>query len=95
MFDNKPILIAALVAIGVAIVTALGPVSLSVIAIVALITLIGALRDNWDEIFQEIKRIFTVVTEAILGAYESNLGWLLPAGPLDQGDPVPQGQLKT
>ena len=82
IFDNKPILIAALLAIGVAIVTALGPVSLSVIAIVALITLIGALRDNWDEIFQEIKRIFTVVTEAILGAYESNLGWLLPAGPL-------------
>lgn len=44
---NKPVLVAAIVAIGVAIALALGPASLAVVAIVAIVTLVGKLRDSW------------------------------------------------
>ena len=51
IFTNKPILIAAMVAIGAAVVLALGPVSLAALAIVGIITLIGFLKENWDTIW--------------------------------------------
>ena len=70
ILDNKPILIAAMIAVGVAIATALGPVSLAVGAIAGIILAIGFLRDKWDEISGAIARIF-----------RSNWGWLLPGGP--------------
>lgn len=47
IIDNKPLLVAAMVAIGAAIVLALGPVSLAMLAIIGLIAAIGWLRDNW------------------------------------------------
>ena len=79
---NKPILIAAIVAIGIAIVSALGPVSLAVLAILGIITAIGFVRDNWDEIWGVILRIWENVSGRIVRLYESNLGWLLPGGVL-------------
>ena len=79
---NKPILIALIIAIGLAIVTALGPVSLAVLAILGIITAIGLVRDNWDTIWNTILGVWDTVSGAILTAYESNWGWLLPAGPL-------------
>jgi TP901 family phage tail tape measure protein len=48
--DNKPLMIAAIIAIGVAIVVAFGPGAIALAAIVGLITAIGLIRDNWDEI---------------------------------------------
>ena len=51
IFTNKPILIAAFVAIGaMPSPIALGPVSLAVVAIVGIITIIGYLRDNSDKL---------------------------------------------
>ena len=82
IFANKPILIAAMVALGAAIVLALGPVSLAVAAIVGIVTLIGFLRDNWTAIWGEIKSIWDTVSGAIVGIYDSYWGWILPAGPL-------------
>jgi len=52
--NNKPVLIAAILAIGAAIVIALGPGELAVLAIVGLIALIGYLRDHWTEISNAI-----------------------------------------
>ncbi len=82
VFDNKPILIAAIVAVGIAILTALGPVSLAVIAIIALITTIGWVRDNWRSIWGEIKDIFKTVVDKITGFFNSKWAWLLPGGAL-------------
>ena len=79
---NKPVLIAAIAAIGVAIVLALGPVSLAVLAILGIVTAIGFVRDNWDEIWGKVLKIWDDVSGKIEGVYKSNLGWLLPAGPL-------------
>ena len=80
--SNKPVLIALIVAIGVAIVTALGPVSLAILAILGIVTAIGFVRDNWDEIWNTILGVWETVSGAILTAYDSNFGWLLPGGPL-------------
>ena len=63
---NKPILIAAVVAIGAAIAMALGPVSLAVVAITGIITLIGYLRDNWRD-----------VLNAIVGYLQTGLSWIV------------------
>jgi phage-related protein len=48
--DNKPVLIAAITAIGAAILVAMGPGTTAVLAILGIITLVGLLRDHWDEI---------------------------------------------
>ena len=82
VFDNKPVLIAAIVAIGVAIATTLGPVSLAVLAIVGLITIIGWVRDNWKQIWGKIKEIFETVVDGIKGLFDSKFAWLLPGGAL-------------
>lgn len=65
IYDNKPLLVAAIAALGLAIVVALGPVSGAVAGILGLITLIGFMRDNWDEITAKIKEILA-----------SFVGWL-------------------
>ena len=82
IFANKPLLIAAIVAVGVAIASALGPVSLAVLAIVGIVTLIGFLKENWDTIWGAIESLWNTVSGAIVGIYNSYWGWILPAGPL-------------
>ena len=81
IYKNKPLLIAAIVAVGIAIVNALGPLSLAAIALVGLITLIGYVRENWDTIWGAILTTFKAVTSKIVDLYESKWGWLLPYGP--------------
>lgn len=66
--SNKPILIAAIVAIGVAIALALGPVSLAVAAIIGLIALVGYVRDNWDELAAKAEEIFPGISQFISDA---------------------------
>ncbi len=54
--DNKPVLIGAIVAIGVAILLALGPGAIAVAAIIGLILLIGLVKENfasWKETVEE------------------------------------------
>ena len=81
LLDNKPVLIAVLAAIGIAIVAAFGPVSLAFIAIVGLIALIGFLRDNWSS----VKEVFETVSNAILGFFRSKWAWMLPGGAFIKG----------
>lgn len=52
---NRPAMVAAITAIGVAIFLAMGPVSQAALAIAGLITAIGWLRDNWTEVLDWIK----------------------------------------
>lgn len=52
---KKPILVAALLAIGAAVVLAMGPASLAVAAILGIITAIGWLHDHWRETLDFIK----------------------------------------
>jgi hypothetical protein len=61
--DNKPILIAAIMAIGAAIAMALGPGTLAVLAILGIITLIGYLRDHWDEIKAKTEEIWNAISD--------------------------------
>lgn len=46
--DNKAAMIAAIAAIGLALLIALGPVSAAALAIVGMIVLVGLIRNNWD-----------------------------------------------
>ena len=52
--DHKTVMIAAIAAIGVAIVLAFGPVAVGFLAITGLIIVIGLLRENWDTITDAI-----------------------------------------
>jgi TP901 family phage tail tape measure protein len=63
--NNKPALIAAITAIGLAIVLAFGPVSITIAAILGLIVVIGLVRDNWEMLKDETMRILSVVTDFI------------------------------
>lgn len=54
IIDNKPVLIAAIVAIGAAMLLVFGPVGQIITAIGLVITAIGFLRDNWREVFNAI-----------------------------------------
>ena len=75
LLDNKPILIAALTAIGIAVTASFGPVGVAVVAITAFITLLGYLRDHWQE-----------VLSAVIGFVENHAGMISaifgPAGTL-------------
>ena len=70
--DNKPAIIIAITAIGVAIFIALGPVSQAALAITGIITLIGFLKRNWDN----LKRSMAAPLKATIGGSRvfENLG---------------------
>lgn len=54
LLDNQPLLIAALVAIGIAVTASFGPVGVAVVAIGGFITLLGYLRDHWQEVLASV-----------------------------------------
>lgn len=56
--ENKPAMIATLVAIGVAVTLAFGPVGVIVVAIAAAVTALGFLRKNWDEVTAFLRERF-------------------------------------
>ena len=69
IINNKAVLIAAIVAIGVAIVLAFGPVAIAAAAIIGFIVLVGLLRDNWDAIKKQFEDVQAFVTNIpIIGA---------------------------
>ena len=81
IFRNKPVMIAALVAIGAAMVLALGPVSLAVAAVVGIIALIGVLSKNtelfkrvWEKVWNAVKAVISFVGRAIQATLNSKLG---------------------
>jgi hypothetical protein len=63
--NHKPILVAAIAAIGVAILVALGPGAAAIVAIVGLITLIGFLARHWDEIKAKTVEVWTAINDFI------------------------------
>lgn len=65
IYDNKPLLVAAIGAIGLSVVLALGPVSGAVLAIAGMITAIGFLRDNWGSISEAIKGSVSGMADAV------------------------------
>lgn len=50
IISNKAAMIAAIAAIGVAILLAFGPGAIAVVAIIAFIALLGVIKDNWDKL---------------------------------------------
>lgn len=72
ILTNKVTLVAAILAIGVAIAFALGPVSAAALAITGIILLIGYLRNNWRDVLDYMKdhlQEFFVVATVILGPF--------------------------
>lgn len=55
IIDNKPLLVAAITAVGVAIVVAFGPGAVAIAAIVGLITAIGWISEHWEELLDYLK----------------------------------------
>ena len=66
IFDNKPLLIAAIAAVGTAIVVALGPGAIAVAAIVGIITIIGVVKKNWETIWAAVANFFIGVVNKII-----------------------------
>ena len=58
VISNKPVMIAAIAAIGLAILVAFGPAVAAIAAIVGLITLVGLVKKNWDELKAKTDQIW-------------------------------------
>ncbi len=75
LIDNQPVLIAVLVAIGVAVTAAFGPVGVAFVAFTGFMVLLGYLRDHWRD-----------VLSAVIGFVEQHAGKITaifgPAGTL-------------
>lgn len=50
IYDNKPLMIAAIMAIAAAVAVAFGPVGIAAVSIASIITQIGYMRDNWRDV---------------------------------------------
>ena len=70
IINNKVALIAAITAIGAAILLALGPGAAAVIAIVALIALVGLVKKNWSELEAKTKAVFNSLPGPVKVALE-------------------------
>ena len=75
--ENKPVMIAILAAIGIAILLAMGPVSAAALAIVGIVALIGWFRDNWSEISAKVTEIVEGLRDAINAAFQAVKQWFL------------------
>jgi TP901 family phage tail tape measure protein len=67
ILGNKIVLIAAITAIGVAILVAFGPGAVAIAALVGLITVIGLVRDNWDELKAKVDEAVGSIITTIEG----------------------------
>ena len=70
IIHNKVALIAAIAAIGAAILLALGPGAAAVIAIVALIALVGLVKKNWSELEAKTRAVFNSLPGPVKVALE-------------------------
>ena len=73
--ENKPVMLAILAALGIAIVLAMGPVSAAALAIVGIVALIGWFRDNWEEISDKVTEIVQGLRDAINNAFQAVKDW--------------------
>lgn len=97
ILNNKPVLIAAIAAIGIAILLAFGPGAIAIAAIIGLIVLIGVIKDNWESLKDFIVPvgialgivagiIFALAIPALIGMAAAGIAavapWLLLALPI-------------
>ena len=76
IFANKPLLIAAIAAVGIAIALALGPAGLAVAAIIGIIAIIGVVKANWETIWAAIANFFIGIINQIIGGINTVTGIL-------------------
>ena len=74
IFNNKPLLIAAIAAVGIAIALALGPAGLAVAAIIGIIAIIGVVKANWETIWAAIANFFIGIINQIIGGINTVTG---------------------
>ena len=67
ILNNKPALIAAIAAIGIAILLAFGPGAIAIAAIIGLIVLIGLVRENFDSWKETVEEFVDAVIAKIEG----------------------------
>jgi TP901 family phage tail tape measure protein len=80
--NNKPVLIAAIAAIGIAILLAFGPVAIGIVAIIGFIALLGLLKDNIGAAKDFIVGKFEEIRDAVVGAVRAVIDWLEGNWPL-------------
>lgn len=66
LLSGADLLKAALIGIGVAITVATGPIGIMIVAIGALITAIGLVRDNWDSIVASVNKAWAAVKDNVV-----------------------------
>ena len=76
IFNNKPLLIAAIAAVGIAIALALGPAGLAVAAIIGIIAIIGFMKTNWETIWAAVANFAIEVINKIIGGINKLTGIL-------------------
>ena len=69
ILSHKPILVATIFVIGMAIVAALGPVSGAALAIAGIVMLVGFLKNHMGDVGDAILAVFKGVANAIIGYY--------------------------
>jgi phage-related minor tail protein len=69
IIDNKPVMLAAIAAIGAAIVIALGPGAIAVAALLGIIYIVGKVKQNWGTLSAKFQEIVAEIDE--------HLGFLL------------------
>ena len=72
--DNHILLIAAIVAVGVAFALAMGTTGIVVLAILGLITLVGVLKKNWETIWAAVANFFIDVVNKIIDGINTVTG---------------------
>jgi phage-related minor tail protein len=76
IIDHKPVLVAAIVAIGVAIAAALGPGAAALLALVGIITVIGYVKDNIGAFRDFVVGKFTEIKDKVMGVITPFTDWL-------------------
>ncbi len=79
---NKPILILAIAAIGIAILLALGPGAIAIAAIIGFIALLGLVKQNIGGVKDFIVGKFEAIRDAIVGAVQGVINWVTDNWPL-------------
>ncbi len=93
--NNKPALIAAVSAIGIALLIAFGPVSVGVLAIVGLITLIGLFAEHWEGIKARIIGVLEAIDAATVGKIRSMIDTVREVPVIGEIFDLVMGQIKA
>lgn len=76
VIEHKPLLVIAILAIGIALASALGPGTLAILAIIGLITLIGYLKNTFGGAVSDMLADGAAFRDGIVGAVRSVVTWV-------------------